>query len=146
MAGIGEKTKKGEPFSVRFALATDRAVENEARRARRSKSSIVEGLAEEAMRTRRFPGIAFRGEDAGRRPWLIGTGLDIWEICQMVDEFTSIKQLVADTHLGERQIRLALAYREQYPDEVEQAISENTRSAAEWSELYPFVRVPAPAG
>ena len=26
MAGIGEKTKKGEPFSVRFALATDRAV------------------------------------------------------------------------------------------------------------------------
>jgi uncharacterized protein (DUF433 family) len=146
VAGIGEKPKKGEPFSVRFALATDRAVEHEARRARRSKSSIVEALAEEAMRTRRFPGIAFRGEDAARRPWLIGTGLDVWEICQMVDEFTSIKQLVADTQLGERQIRLALAYREQYPDEVERAISENTRPTAEWSELYPFVRVPASAG
>jgi uncharacterized protein (DUF433 family) len=145
VAGVGEKAKKGEPFSVRFALATDRAVENEARRVRRSKSSIVEALAEEAMRTRRFPGIAFRGEDAGRRPWMIGTGLDVWEICQMVDEFPSLEQLVAATQLGERQIRLAVAYREQYPEEIEQAIDENTRPAAESSELYPFVRVPASA-
>ena len=142
MTRAGEKAKKGEPFSVRFALATDRAVESEARRVRRSKSSIVEALAEEAMRTRRFPGMAFRGEDAARRPWVIGTGLDVWEICQMVDEFASMEQLVADTHLAERQIRLALAYREQYPDEIEQAIGENTRPAAEWSELYPFVRAP----
>ncbi len=143
---IHDKAKKGEPFSVRFALATDRAVENEARRVRRSKSSVVEALAEEAMRTRRFPGIAFRGEDSGRRPWLIGTGLDVWEICQMLDELGSIKRLVADTQLGERQVRLAIAYREQYPDEVGQAISENTRKAAEWSELYPFVRAQASAG
>ena len=138
--------KKGAPFSVRFALATDRAVESEARRVRRSKSSIVETLAEEAMRTRRFPGIAFRGEDAGRRPWVIGTGLDVWELCQIVDESASLEQLAADTHLAERQIRLALAYREQYPEEVEQAINENTRPPAEWSELYPFVRTPASAG
>lgn len=146
MAKAGERAKKGEPFSVRFALATDRAVENEALRLRRSKSTIVETLAEEAMRTRRFPGIAFRGEDVTRRPWVIGTGLDVWEICQMVSEFRSIEQLVADTHLAERQIRLALAYREKYPEEIEQAIAENARPAEEWSELYPFVRLPTAAG
>jgi uncharacterized protein (DUF433 family) len=137
------EANKGAPFSVRFVLATDRAVEDEARRARRSKSSVVESLAEEAMRTRRFPGIAFRGEDAARRPWVIGSGLDVWELCQMFDEFGSIEQLVADTQLAERQVRLALAYRERYPEEVEQAIAENSRPAAEWAELYPFVRLPA---
>ena len=41
------------------------------------------------MRTRSFPGCGFRGEDAGRRPWVIGSGLDIWEICQMADDFGS---------------------------------------------------------
>ncbi len=60
------KTTKGEPFSVRFSAPTDRAVADEARRVRRSKGAVVEALTEEAMRTRRFPGLAFRGEDARR--------------------------------------------------------------------------------
>jgi hypothetical protein len=66
------KVRKGEPFSVRFTLPTDRVVSEEARRTHRSKSAVVELLVEEAVRTRRFAGIAFRGEDAGR-PWVIGS-------------------------------------------------------------------------
>ena len=142
MADNRRKPKKGEPFSVRFALPTDHAVEEEARRAQRSKGAIVEALTEEAMRTRRFPGIGFRGEDVARRPWVIGTGLDIWEICQMVEEFESVEDLVAETQLTERQARLALAYRERYPEEVEQAIEQNGRPLEEWRDLYPFVRTP----
>jgi uncharacterized protein (DUF433 family) len=137
------RTRKGEPFSVRFSEPTDRAVEDEARRSRRSKGAIVEALTEEAMRTRRFPGIAFRGEDARRRPWVIGTGLDVWEICQLVDDYGSTEELVADTQLAERHVALARAYRERYPEEIDEAIAENRRSADEWRELYPFVRTPA---
>jgi len=136
----GSRETKGEPFSVRFTRATDAAVAAEARRVRRSKSAVVEALAEEAMRTRRFPGIGFRGEDAGRRPWVIGTGLDVWEICHMADDFGSVGDLVADTQLAENQVRLALAFREHYPDEIEQAIAENSRPVEEWRELFPFVR------
>lgn len=133
---------KGEPFSVRLSSPTDRAVSEEARRLRRSKSSIVEALTEEAMRTRRFPGIAFRGEDARRRPWVIGTGLDVWEICQLVEEFEGVDELVVETQLVPRQVQLALAYRDRYPDEIEAAITENRRPVEEWLELYPFVRAP----
>jgi uncharacterized protein (DUF433 family) len=135
-------TRKGEPFSVRFAAATDRAVAEEARRLQRSKSAVVEALTEEAMRTRRFPGIAFRDEDVRRRPWVIGTGLDVWEICEMIDEAGSTDELIADTQLTEQHVHLALAYREHYPDEIEQAINENRRPVEEWYELYPFVRRP----
>jgi uncharacterized protein (DUF433 family) len=135
------KVRKGEPFSVRFTLPTDRVVAEEARRTHRSKSAVVELLAEEAVRTRRFAGIGFRGEDAGRRPWVIGSGVDVWEIVQMVEDFGSIDRLVAETQLTERQVRLALAYRESYPDEVAEAIAQNRRAAEEWHELYPFIEL-----
>jgi hypothetical protein len=133
---------KGEPFSVRFTRTTDMAVEAEARRVRRSKGAVVEALAEEAMRTRRFPGIGFRGDDAGRRPWVIGSGLDVWEICELAEDFASTEKLVSETHLGPRQVELAMAYRNSYPEEIARAIEDNRRSPAEWLELYPFVRSP----
>ena len=136
-----QKVRKGEPFSVRFTLPTDRVVQEEARRTHRSKSAVVELLAEEAVRTRRFAGIGFRGDDAGRRPWVIGSGLDVWEIVQMVEDFGSIERLLKETHLTERQVRLALAYRENYPDEGAEAIAQNRRAPAEWHESYPFVEL-----
>ncbi|MGN6373282.1 MAG: hypothetical protein ACTHM1_09875 [Solirubrobacteraceae bacterium] len=134
-----QKARKGDPFSVRFTLPTDRVVAEEARRTHRSKSAVVELLAEEAVRTRRFAGIGFRGEDAARRPWVVGSGLDVWEIVQMVEDFGSLERLLAETQLTERQVRLALAYRESYPDEVAEAIRQNRRTVEEWHELYPFV-------
>jgi len=94
------------------------------------------------MRTRRFPGIGFRGDDARRRPWVIGTGLDVWEICELLEEAGSIEEVAMDTHLVERHLQLALAYRERYPDEIAEAIAENRRPIDEWQELYPFVRTP----
>jgi uncharacterized protein (DUF433 family) len=139
--GERRKALKGEPFSVRFTLATDRSIEAEARRTRRSKSAIVEALAEEAARTRRFAGIGFRGEDFRRRPWVIGSGLDVWEIIEMLEDFGSVDRLVAETQLNERQVALALAYRDAYPDEVAEAIAENRLSVDEWHERYPFVQL-----
>ena len=138
-----ERERKGDPFSVRFTASTDRTVAAEARRTRRSKSAVVEALTEEAVRTRRFPGIAFRGDDARRRPWLIGTGLDIWETVQMFEDFGSLERLVENAQLSERQVRLALAYRDAYPEEIAAAIAENRRSSAEWHDLYPFIELPA---
>lgn len=136
MSSPQSQIRKGEPFSVRFTLPTDRVVQEEAIRTCRSKSAVVELLAEEAVRTRRFAGLGFRGEDAGRRPWVIGSGLDVWEIIQMLEDFGSIERLLEETHLTERQVRLALAYRDGYPDEVAEAIAQNRRTAAEWQELF----------
>lgn len=132
---------KGEPFSVRFTLATDRTIEAEARRTRRSKSAIVEALTEEAVRTRRFPGLGFRGDDARRRAWVIGTGLDVWEIAQMAEDYGSVDELGANTPLTKRQVFLALGYRDSYPQEIAEAIAENRRPVEEWRELFPFVRL-----
>ena len=55
-------------------LHADLLVHDEVRRSGRSRSAVVEELAEEAAKTRLFPGVAFSGTP--RRAWVIGTGLD----------------------------------------------------------------------
>lgn len=132
---------KGQPFSVRLEEATEKVVEAEARRTRRSKSAVVEAFTEEAARARRFPGIAFRGDDAGRRAWVIGSGLDVWEIAQMLEEFGSTTKLVAETQLTPAQVRLANVYCEAHPLEVADAIADNRRTLDELRTLYPFIEV-----
>jgi uncharacterized protein (DUF433 family) len=133
---------KGQPLSVRLDEATERLVEAEARRTRRSKSAIVAAFTEETARSRRFPGIAFRGDDARRRPWVIGTGLDVWEIVEMLEHFGSEEDLIQQTHLTPAHVRIAIAYRHAYPDEIAEAIAENRRTGEDLAVVYPFIEVP----
>ncbi|CAN5909231.1 hypothetical protein BH23ACT2_BH23ACT2_28780 [soil metagenome] len=135
---------KGQPFSLRLDENTEKLVEAEARRTRRSKSAVVEAFTEETARSRRFPGIAFRGGgsgDAGRRPWVIGSGLDIWEIIHMLDDHGSVETLVAETHLNAAQVRIALASRQAHPGEIADAIDDNRRSITDVGALCPFIEV-----
>lgn len=130
---------KAQPFSMRLSHVTDALVEQEARRTRRSKGAVVAALAEEALRTRRFPGIAFRGADWDRRPWVIGTALDVWEIAAAASTFSSPQAMADATELSERQIGLALAYREQFPEEIDALIAENERSLTELRLEFPTI-------
>lgn len=119
--------RKSEPFSIRLSQTTDELVSQEARRTRRSKGAVVGALADEALRTRRFPGLAFRGSDWNRRPWVIGTALDVWEIVGASRGFASPGEMAAETDLTEAQVRLAMAYHEELPEEIDEAIRENAR-------------------
>jgi uncharacterized protein (DUF433 family) len=132
---------KGQPFSVRLDERTEKLIDAEARRTRRTKSAVVEAFTEETARTRRFPGIAFRGDDARRRAWVIGTGLDVWEIIHMLEDFGSPEALAADMPLSPAQVRVAMAYREAYPDEIDEAIADNRRPVGDVDVLFPFIDV-----
>ena len=136
---------KAAPFSMRLSEVTDQLVREEAKRTRRTKGAVVEGLAEEALRTRRFPGIAFRGSDWNRRPWVIGTALDIWEIVAAARAYDTPGEMAAATDLTEPQIQLALAYHAEFAEEIDAAIAENERSLAEFQRRYPTIDT-IPAG
>jgi hypothetical protein len=69
----------------------------------------------------------------------IGSGLDVWEIIQILEDFGSIESLEKQTQLSERQVHLAVAYRDSYPEEIAEAIAENRRGTEQWRELYPFI-------
>lgn len=136
---MAKRLKKGEPFSMRLSPSLEVLVTEEARRTKRSRGAVVAELAEEAARSRLFPGIAFRDEP--RRPWVIGTGLDVWQIIEAYQDFGSVEQMVAGSELSEAVIRLALAYYERFPEEIDEAIAENRRPLSELRELYPFIEV-----
>jgi uncharacterized protein (DUF433 family) len=132
--------QKGQPFSIRFAKSTDLYVEEEAKRTGRSKSAVVEDLALEAAKTRRFPGITFQGEWPDREPVITDTGFDVWQLCETIDNYGSVSSVVADFPLvTELHCRLARSYRNAYPDEIEEAIANNNRSREELRTLYPFI-------
>lgn len=132
---------KSAPFSMRLSADTDVLVTAEARRTRRSKGAVIEALAEEALRTRLCPGIAFRGHDWARRAWVIGTALDVWQIIEAWQNFDSVEEMVAESDLSERHARVALAYYERFPDEIDEAVRENQLSLDELRRFYPHIDV-----
>ena len=73
---------KSAPFSMRISKSMEELVEREAERTGRSKGAVVEALADEALRMRLFPGVAFRGTDWDRRAWVIGSAFDVWQIVE----------------------------------------------------------------
>jgi uncharacterized protein (DUF433 family) len=136
---------KSKPLSIRISTETEELIAAEARRTHRSKGAVIEGLAEEALRARMFPGIAFRGDDWDRRPWVIGTAFDVWQVVDAHRDVGSVEVMVAAGTLSERQIRLALSYYERFPEEIDEDIALNRRPLAKLRAEYPFVDVHTPA-
>jgi hypothetical protein len=132
---------KSAPFSMRLSKRMQALIDREAKRTGRSRGAIVEALAEEAMRTRLFPGIAFRGADWERRAWVIGTALDVWQIVDAHRDIGSIEQMAAGGSANERQIQLALNYYGLFADEIDAAIAENRRPIEQLQEEFPFIAV-----
>lgn len=133
------RVAKSQPFSLRLSPIVEALVSEEAQRTQRSKGAIVEALTAEALKARMFPGVAFRGVDWERRAWVIGTALDVWEIIAAYQEFGSVESMIAHTDLTERHIRLALAYYERLPAEIDEAIGRNRRSPAELRSEFPTI-------
>jgi hypothetical protein len=132
---------KSTPFSMRMSKRLQALVDREARRTGRSRGAIVEALAEEALRTRLFPGISFRGADWDRRAWVIGTALDVWQIVDAHRDIGSIEGVAEGGSANERHIRLALDYYKLFPEEIDAAIAENRRPVEELEQEFPFIAV-----
>jgi hypothetical protein len=130
---------KTQPFSIRLSEQANLLVADEVRRSRRSRSVVVEELAEEAAKMRLHPGIAFRGTP--RRAWVIGSGLDVWEILDLLRSYDDDEQLLRANHplVTDRHLRVARAYAERFPDEIEALLEENHRPLDQLRKLYPFL-------
>jgi hypothetical protein len=126
---------------MRLSKQMETLVDREARRTGRSKGAIVEALADEALRMRLFPGIAFRGVDWERRAWVIGTALDVWQIVDAYRDIGSVERMAEGGSASERQIRLALDYFEMFPEEIDVAVAENRRPIEQLEEEFPFIGV-----
>lgn len=133
------KATRTQPFSVRLGPSASLLVADEVRRSGRPRSAVVEELAEEAAKTRLFPGVAFRGQP--RRAWVIGSGLDVWEVVELAGSYEGDVRALVEAHplVTERHVRLALAYAERFADEIEAFLEANRIPLDELRALYPFI-------
>jgi hypothetical protein len=102
---------------------------------------VVEELAEEAAKSRLFPGLAFRGRP--RRAWVIGSGLDVWEIVDLLRSYGGDERVLQESHplVNERHLQLARAYAERFPREIEEILEAQRQPLTELLNLYPFLQV-----
>lgn len=105
----------------------DRLAERLRLRSRAAGESLSDRLrryAEEGARHDEHPMITFRDGPTGRRAGLIG-GPDVWEVAMWVDDLSSADpaaELTADGVVNRTQIDAALAYRSDYPTEIQARI------------------------
>jgi uncharacterized protein (DUF433 family) len=132
---------KSAPFSMRLSKRMETLIDREAKRTGRSKGAIVEALADEALRMRLFPGIGFMGRDWDRRAWVMGTGLDVWQVVDIYKDVGSVERMVESWSINERQIQLALDYYKMFPEEIDAIIADNKRPIEQLEEEYPSIPV-----
>lgn len=114
------KKTRNAPFSARFKPETVARLQAHAERRGLSTSAAAERLLDEALRTHEFPGVAFRWSPSGeRQPFMIGTGLSVWEIHHMWDDHDQdVEKLLKNfPHLRSEMIRAGLAYWKRYRNE-----------------------------
>lgn len=112
-------------------------LERRGRRSGLNKSRLAERYIDEGMRMEDHPGIVFRDGPTGRRAGL-AAGPDVWEVIGTLRS-TGLHgeeaiQATADwSSLSVRQVRDALAYYNEFPDDVDARIRvhEDEADAAE---------------
>ncbi|HEX6512595.1 MAG TPA: ribbon-helix-helix protein, CopG family [Chloroflexota bacterium] len=133
---------KSQPINIRMSKDLQRRVNAMAKRTGMSRSALLESLIDEAERERRYPGIRFRGREQNRRAWVIGTGLDVWQIIEALQDFgNDAERMARDTDLTLACIELARAYYGEFTEEIDSAIALDRRPLAELTREYPFFKV-----
>jgi uncharacterized protein (DUF433 family) len=136
--GAGSQVRR-----IQLSEELDLEIRREAERRGMSRSVMTSELLEEAIRTRRAPGVLFVDGPAGRRAEVAGTGLDVWEVIATWQEgdrnFCTLQQNYP--WLSEPQLRAALAYYQLYPGEIDARLAreEGLNPETLWQEA-PFLR------
>ena len=83
-------------------------------------------LVEEGLRRSEFAFVDFRDSAVGRQAYVQGSTLAVWEVMSLVHSYQGNLTAVAK-HLQwpEAKVQAATNYAEAFPEEVEQAFSEN---------------------
>lgn len=100
---------KSKPFTLRLSGEVESWLARENRRTKLPKGVLLESLAEESIRARRFPGVGFRGPENSRRAWVIGTALDVWEIVDLYRD-KGRERVLTEHNVSESQLELELSY------------------------------------
>jgi uncharacterized protein (DUF433 family) len=95
---------------------------------------LVERYVDEGLRMDDHPRVQFVSGPAGRRPALVGTGLDVAEVVETVKaNGNSVSKAAGYLEIAEPLVRAAVGYYAEYPSEIDEWV-ERKRYLAEREE------------
>src|SRR5882757_6059754 len=120
------KTSRSIVVSMRLSLDSGKRLKRIANRHGWTASDASARLVEEGLRRSEFAFIDFRDSAAGRQACVQGSTLAVWEVMLLVRSYRSDLAAVAK-HLRwpETKVRAAAHYAEAFPEEIDDALSEN---------------------
>jgi uncharacterized protein (DUF433 family) len=121
-----------QPLSLRLAAQTIERLGVRARRAHLPPRTLAQRYVEEGLRMDEHPLVRFADGPAGRRPRLVGSGLDVWEaIATARDNDGDLPAAAAYLELPLGLIQAAVGYYGQHQAEIDEWIELNQQAAAE---------------
>lgn len=137
----------GRPvFSMRATRDALRMLEEEARRYRVAPRTLAETILEEGLRMRRYPGVTFVDRGGGRTAVLAAhPRVGIWQVAQSARAASSRAAAAKALAIDRTELERALAYADEYRDEIDAAISENDEAFARMRRLHPAASTPTGA-
>lgn len=97
-------------LSMRPQTATLERLRRRARLSGEHRTTLAERYLDEGLLMDEVPGIYFVDGAMGRRPALIGSGLDVWEIVKVVKDSGSPTEAAAYLEVEPRLVELAIRY------------------------------------
>jgi len=126
-----------EVRSFRLPPATVAELDRSAAAAGMTRTSLAERLLDEGLRRIRHPLIDFVDGPAGRRPFVLGTGLDVWEIVETIwDNNNSIEEAADYLEVSPAIVEAAARYHAEFSDEIDRWIAANDELADREERLY----------
>ncbi|MCP9486361.1 MAG: hypothetical protein MSC30_10910 [Gaiellaceae bacterium MAG52_C11] len=124
-------------FSARFRAATIELLRERARRTRATQTELAERYIDEGLRTDEHPLISFRDGAAGRRPALVGTRHDVWQVVETIRQNENSLQGAADyLRIPLTHVTACAAYYAEFQDEIDEWIAdaraEADRAESSW--------------
>ena len=133
------------PVSVRLRKSDLSAIRAKARASGKPLSRVIREMLELMLRMQRFPGVVFVEGPAGRRAHLAGTGLDVWEVIGLLQEYKTVAKLREGfPQLSPMAIQVARAYAEAHPDEISAFLQLNDQTPDQLKNKLPWLEVVRP--
>jgi len=119
-------------ISMRLPVDSGKRLKRIASRHGWTPSDASARLVEEGLRRSEFAFIDFRDSPAGRQAYMQGSTLAVWEVMLLVRSYKADTAAVAK-HLRwpEAKVQAAVNYAAAFPEEIEEALSENDATRIE---------------
>jgi hypothetical protein len=123
--------------SFRLQTDTSTRLDQSAAASGMTRTALAERLLDEGLRRIRHPRIDFADGPAGRRPFVLGTGLDVWEIVATIRANNDSTEETADyLQVQPAIIEAAARYHAEFGNEIDRWIDANDSMAEREQSLY----------